>query len=250
MANDWKSLHRERFAELPFDCGNEVDPGITDSPDFRDWTAKPPTPDQRRIERYLDRFDLRGRRILHIGIGSSRVAKRFSRRALAIVGTSIDQPELEAAANAGLANYRAVRHNKYGGTPQAVPGRFDFIVDNNPTSACCCMRHLSQLFEFLNAKLADDGQIVTEAEGLGWVPAPIHPRWRFDFDDLAAAAAVAGLRTYRVHANIIVMARRQPPKPGLVALSLHAARQAVGSLRTLLGLPLRAAKRLRRRAAR
>ena len=246
MADKWRSLHRRRFSELPFDCGNDRDPGIIDSVDFRDWSARNSTPDQRRIERYLDRFDLHGKRLLHIGIGNSRLAKRFARRAAEIVGTSIDEPELQLAANARLSNYRGVRHNKYGGDHEAVPGRFDFVIDNNPTSACCCIRHLGQLFDFLGEKLAADGQIVTDAEGLGWVNGSIHPRWKFDFADLEATAAVAGLRTYRIDSNVIIMARRKPPRPGIIPLSIHAARERGRLIEALLGVPRRAASRFGR----
>ena len=76
----WRKLHEERFSELPFDCGNDISPGIIYGPDLRDWSAKATTPDQYRIEKFIDRFDLRDKRVLHVGIGNSGLAKRFHRR--------------------------------------------------------------------------------------------------------------------------------------------------------------------------
>ena len=117
----WQRLQRQRFPELPFDCGNRSDPGIIYSEDLRDWSDKATTPDQWRIERYIDRFDLRGKRVLHIGIGNSGLARRFHRRVGQIVGTTIDQPEIDVAQSLALPNYAFVLHNKYSGRHGDVP---------------------------------------------------------------------------------------------------------------------------------
>jgi hypothetical protein len=226
MVNEaWLELRDSRFPQLTFDCGNSATPGMIDSEHMRDWSRKGTTPDQRRIKDYIDRFDLRAKRILHIGIGNSSLAKRLHRRAREIVGTSVDEPEIRLARSLSLPNYTAVTHNKYSGLHDIVPGKFDFITDNNLTSPCCCTTHLATLFAFLDAKLADGGQIVTDAEGLGWVPDGIDPRWRFSFDDLAAAAAIVGFSTHRVNRNIYVLARSQPPMPRLLPLLRHCLRQ-------------------------
>lgn len=217
----WQRLQRQRFPELPFDCGNRSDPGIIYSEDLRDWSDKATTPDQWRIERYIDRFDLRGKRVLHIGIGNSGLARRFHRRVGQIVGTTIDQPEIDVAQSLALPNYAFVLHNKYSARNGDVPGTFDFIVDNNPTSPCCCIRHLADLFEFYAEKLGENGQIVTDREGLGWVPDDSSPRWSFDFDDIAAVAATAGLCAFRVNRNVYVLSRSAPPLPDWPSLSRH-----------------------------
>src|SRR3954466_6599598 len=147
----WRELHRARFPELPFDCGNSSDPGVRYCEDLRDWSDKATTPDQRRVEHFIDRFDLRDKRVLHIGIGNSGLAKRFHRRVKEIVGTTIDEPEIRVAQALELPNYIAILHNKYSGRNEGVRGRFAIIVDNNPTSPCCCIRHLAVLFEFFSA---------------------------------------------------------------------------------------------------
>ena len=169
LTKAWRELHRSRFPELPFDCGNEDDPGIIYGPDLRDWSAKATTPDQYRIEKYIDRFDLRDKRLLHIGVGNSGLARRFHRRVKEIVGTTIDEPEIKVAQTLGYPNYSVVLHNKYSGGGDRIAGKFDFILDNNLTSPCCCVRHLAALFTFFGERLSDGGHIVTDREGLAWI---------------------------------------------------------------------------------
>ena len=224
-ADGWRALQVERFPELPFDCGRSEDPGIRFSEELRDWSDKATTPDQRRMERYVDRYDLRQKRILHIGIGNSGLAQRFNRRVKEIVGTTIDEPEVEVARALRLSNYRFMLHNKFSSENDALEGAFDFILDNNPTSPCCCIRHLAALFELYAEKLAPDGQIVTDRQGLEWLPEESNPRWSFTFDDLDAAASVAGFSAFRVDSNVYVVSRSAPPSPSLLPRARHALRR-------------------------
>jgi hypothetical protein len=214
----WLELASRRFPELPGDCGNSVDPGIIDTADFRDWSRAGTTPDQLRIERYVDRYDLRTSRILQIGIGASGLASRFHRRVRQIVGTTIDNPEIRRAAELRVPNYDAVLRNKYAAPVRLQEERFDFIIDNNPTSSCCCMKHLARLFSFYDANLSRDGQVVTDRIGLGWVPqVPAgNPRWRFDFDDIAAVGRTVGLEAFRINRFVYVLSRSPPRRPVLL----------------------------------
>jgi hypothetical protein len=225
LTEAWRELHRSRFPELPLDCGNLHDPGIIYSEDLRDWSDKATTPDQARMERYVDRYDLRHARVLHVGIGNSGFARRFYGRVKAIVGTTIDEPEREVARSLALPNYTFVLHNKFAGKDDAVEGTFDFIFDNNPTSPCCCLRHLSDMLEFYLKKLASNGQIVTDRLGLGWVPDDTNPRWSFDFDDLAAVGAAAGLSAFRMNRSVYVLARSAPAAPDVRSLSINLLRR-------------------------
>jgi hypothetical protein len=223
----WRELHEQRFPDLPFDCGNDSDPGIIYGPDLRDWSAKATTPDQYRIERYIDRFDLRNKRLLHIGVGNSGLAKRFHGRVKEIVGTTIDEPEINVARVLGYPNYSVVVHNKYSGDTASVAGTFDVILDNNLTSPCCCVRHLAALFGFFESRLSDGGSVVTDQLGLGWVPAESNRRWSFDFDDLAAVASVAGFTTFRVNRHVYVLSRSAPLGPTIGSLARHFTRRAI-----------------------
>jgi len=228
LNKDWRSLHRTRFPELPLDCGDSRSPGVIYSPELRDWSDKATTSDQARMERYIDRYDLRRARILHIGIGNSGLAKRFHSRVGEIVGTTIDEPEMQVARALSLPRYTFVRHNKYSVRNDAVEGEFDFILDNNPTSPCCCLQHLAVLFEFYAEKLASGGQIVTDRQGLQWVPEANVPRWGFDLADLTAVAAVAGFSVFPMTKSIYVLGHSAPPPPGLRSRSANLLRRAAG----------------------
>jgi hypothetical protein len=254
LKTEWRELHRTRFPELPDNCGNRNDPGVIDGEDLRNWSTKATTPDQARIEEYIDRFDLRAKRILHVGIGNSGLARRFHNRVGEIVGTTIDQPEIDVADALSLPNYRAVLHNKFdgSGSATAILGPFDFIIDNNPTSPCCCMKHLAVLFDFYAEKLSNHGQIVTDLEGLQWVPDESNPRWSFDFADLAAVAEVAGFSAFKATRKVYVLSRSPPAKPGYAAVLRHLLRRVksfpVKLVRTHPRMIAAVARRLLKRA--
>jgi hypothetical protein len=225
MTDAWRDLAERRFPELPLDCGNDRDPGHRYCEDLRDWSDKATTPDQKRIEHYIDGFDLRQKRVLHIGIGNSSLAKRFHKRVMEIVGTTIDEPEMAVAGSLAIPKYRYVMHNKYSGDDGPVEGTFDFILDNNPTSPCCCIRHLFEMFDFYVRKLAPGGQIVTDREGLGWVPDEVNQRWRFTFGDLEMVAAAAGLGATKVNRDTYVLSRGAPLRRSARSLAQHWARR-------------------------
>jgi len=246
LTDAWRDLARSRFPDLPLDCGNARDPGVIYSDDLRDWSDKATTPDQARIESFIDRYDLRNMRILHIGIGNSGLARRFGGRVREIVGTTIDQPEIRVAGSLGISNYSFVIHNKFSGDNTAIHGTFDFILDNNPTSPCCCIRHLSDLFDLYGEKLAPGGQIVTDLQGLAWVPDDSDPRWSFSFEDLAAVAAAAGFTARRMTRRVCVLWRSAPPAPGIGSLCRHLLRRG----RILPGQVLRSGPRRVRQASR
>lgn len=210
--NDLKDLKAARFPELPLRCESPHEPGIDETDEWRDWTALETTPDQFRIERYLSHLRLANKSILHVGIGNSGLARRFSRRAGRIVGTTITENEARHGAEQSLPNYTVELHNKYSGRALASPGPFDFIVDNNPTTFCCCLEHLMVMLRFYESSLADKGQFLTDRAGLGWVvSAPgSNPRWKFSFEDLAAVSAKVGLRAYAIDNDIMALARERP----------------------------------------
>jgi hypothetical protein len=227
ISNDWRVLHRSRFLDLPLHCHNGLDPGIIYNEDLRNWSDKATTPDQRRMEHYIDRYDNKNNRILHVGVGNSGLAKRFHNRVKEIVGTTIDYPEMEVADSLKISNYQVVMHNKFFGDTLDVLGKFDFILDNNPTSPCCCISHLADLFDFYVRRLAPGGQIVTDLGGLSWVPDGQNPRWRFSFNDLAAAGAAAGLYALRTNNEVCILAQSAIRKPGFRALSRYALRRTI-----------------------
>jgi hypothetical protein len=239
------AMQRERFPELPLDCGNDDEPGIRDTHEWRDWSELGTTGSQLRIEDYLDRLGVVGKSILHIGIGNSGLARRFADQTSNVVGTTIVASEVEKAATLGLRSYTAVLHNKYSGEMDSVPGRFDYVVDNNPNSYCCCLEHLGLMLEFYASKLLPKGQVVTDRMGIAWTfdGPERNSRWQFCFDDLAAVAELAGLRAYRATDDIYVLARRPPARPTLVSMTSYWLRKAI---RKLSRAPARAKKLLAR----
>ena len=211
LPSGWSELHHSRFGVIPEYCGNFANPGILDLPEFQDWSGRETTADQRRIERYLSGFDLREKRLLHIGVGNSKLARRFATRAKEIVGTTNEANEASEAQLRGIQNYKIVLQNKYAAQPERTPGKFDFIIDNNPLSYCCCMAHLVALFEFYKVKLAPGGQIITDQQGLSWVPPGGHPPFRADFNDLGQLALAAGFFASKVSRNIYVLGENELP---------------------------------------
>ncbi len=218
-SSDLAKLRDSRFPELPLDCGNSVRPGIVDTAEWRDWSDVETTADQLRIEDYLDLFDLSDSDILHIGIGNSGLAQRFADKAKSIFGISVVESEVEQANSLDLPNYRAVIHNKHSGGDERIPAAFDFIIDNNPTTFCCCLEHLARMLELYANRLSPSGQVVTDRVGLGWTTdAPgSNRRWAFSFDDLAAAAALAGLTAARAGPTIYTLSVGRPRRPGIIA---------------------------------
>ena len=208
-------LHNRRFPNLPFDCGAQGAPGIMDAEEWRDWTDRKTSPDQLRIEDYLAGFDLRGKRILHIGAGNSGLAHRLAARAKEIVGTTVVDAEARLGAELGLSNYQVIVHNKYSGEALPVPPSFDFIVDNNPTSFCCCFHHLAAVVEFYVSCIGETGQLITDRAGLRFALST-NPGWGFTIDDFAQVAALASLSCYPINRDTYAFARKMPEKAPLL----------------------------------
>lgn len=227
-----EQLHAARFAALPLRCGR-LEPGVLDSDEWRDWSEADTTPDQRRIEDYLDRFDLAGKRMLHIGSGNSSLARRFHARAALIVGTTVVPEEAALGNGLGLPRYRVLLHNKYGGA-EGIEGPFDFIVDNNPTTFCCCLEHLEAMLTLYAQLLAPGGQVVTDRVGLSWSlePTTSSERWGFAPEDLAEVASRAGLALFPFGKQTLILARAKPRSPS--RLSYLA--QVLRKVRRRLGL--------------
>lgn len=128
------------------------------------------SPDQLAIEQVLTPG-----RILHVGIGGSRIARRFAARSERIDGITICRPEIGAAP--ALPNYHVRWLNKYGPELGALAGGYDWIVDNNPSSFACCRRHFSEMMDTYVRLLAPDGRLVSHARGLAF-----HEPYAFGLD--------------------------------------------------------------------
>lgn len=77
------------------------------------WLDAPVTIDQMRIERYLNTLPLEGRTVLHVGVGSSHLAKGFHHRCRAIDGLTVIDHERRHAESLGIPNYRVYLMDKH-----------------------------------------------------------------------------------------------------------------------------------------
>ena len=101
--------------------------------------------------------------VLHVGIGSSRVARRFAHRVRHIDGITVVQRELDLAP--AVDNYAPMLLDKYRSLPS---GSYTWILDNNPSSFSCCRRHFAEMLDRYRTHLAPGGRLVTELRGLAY----------------------------------------------------------------------------------
>src|SRR5438067_152083 len=132
-----------QYESCPEVCGRMDSPGLAlDMPLWVDHTKDETTVDQARIEAQLDKLDLSGKTILHIGVGNSKVAQRFASRVNLIDGLTVSHNEKILADSLGIGNYTVYLLNKYSREfILTIRTRFDFIVDNNLASFACCKYH-------------------------------------------------------------------------------------------------------------
>ncbi|MGH8575480.1 MAG: hypothetical protein ACREXJ_00855, partial [Gammaproteobacteria bacterium] len=108
------SKQTSRYDACPEVCGRLEHPGLAlDMPIWVDHTRDDTTVDQQRIEDALERMDLDGRRILHVGVGNSRFAQRFAGRVRLIDGLTVSEHEKTLADSLHIANYTVYLLNKY-----------------------------------------------------------------------------------------------------------------------------------------
>lgn len=203
-----------RFERLPWTCGRPQAPGIVETGDWFDWSAHETTPDQRRIEQYVERFDLSSSDILHVGSGNSSLALRLADRARWIIATTLSPLEVRIGNDLRLPNYTVRVANKFDGAMPDCLDRFDFIVDNNPTTYACCLTHLLSMLRGYAASLRDGGSLVTDKVGLAWSldPQTNSVSWGLSVEEFAAIAAEAGLAVSQ-DGPTIVLATRGKPRP-------------------------------------
>ncbi|MCX7177133.1 MAG: hypothetical protein NT159_25080 [Proteobacteria bacterium] len=200
-----------RFQGLLGDCGEEEQPGIEDLKEWRDWSQIKTSRDQLRIERRLLDFVNSDSRILHVGIGNSRLAKRFAHRVRGIVGMSVSPAEIARGQALAISNYEVLQWNKYRYWNDPSGEGFDAIVDNNPTGFACCLKHLSTMLAWYADALRPQGAIFTDRVGLGWVVSTpgVDRRWRgFDLEDCAVMGARLGLHAIDIDGSVYALVKK------------------------------------------
>ncbi len=131
------------------------------------WLTIATTPDQQRIENYLEQLGLTKKNILHVGTGNSSFAKKFylTNR---IDSITIVDDELNYARVLNLPNYNCLKINKYANEMLQLTTKYDVITDNNLSSFACCNVHFKNMmlnyFSLLNA----NGFIITDTKGMAY----------------------------------------------------------------------------------
>ncbi len=179
-------------------CGELEHPGLAlDMPIWVDHTKDETTVDQARIEAVLDKMDLSGMNILHVGVGNSKFARRFARRVNLIDGLTVNQNEKALADSSRISNYTAYLLNKYGREfILTLHHRYDFVIDNNLASFACCKYHFYRMLDNYLWSMRPGGQILTDQQGMDWVIED--SRWILSYEDLLALEKKFPVRALRL----------------------------------------------------
>jgi hypothetical protein len=148
------------------------------------WRDAPPSMEQLRIEDYLAGSSLAGKTLLHVGVGSSSVAKRFQAECRQIDGLTVMADEITYAQGLGYSNYRVYLLDKF--SPEVsttLPNRYHFIIDNNPSSFAPSRAAFDWMIASYVDFLEPGGMFLTDRVGMHY-----HENYAFSIgdDDLAA----------------------------------------------------------------
>jgi len=219
--------HRSRYESCLDVCGNLDNPGVAlDALDTIDFSRRETTKDQARIEAELERMDLAGKIILHVGVGNSKLAERFASRVKLIDGLTIAPPEKARADSLGLPNYRVRLGNKYSRALR-LQNRYDFIIDNNLAGFVCCKYHFHLMWNTYLDALRPGGKILTHQRGMDWTFAD--PRWRLGYDDLVALEAKLPVKVSRLTEAVYAIGKAEPAPEA--RLHIRSQRRRAGTAR-------------------
>jgi hypothetical protein len=202
------------YMSAPECCGNLDTPPVA-AESYVNYSAMATTVDQERIEAVLASRDLSGARILHAGIGSSGLARRFSDRVALIDGLTISASEKAFADSLRVPNYTIFNLNKHTRDfNRAIVNRYDYIVDNNLASFACCKYHFYVMLDNFLSVLDAGGEILTDQYGLDW--ACFDPNFAMTFDDLRSLEPIVPVAVSKVTGTVYSLrslGRRIPVTP-------------------------------------
>lgn len=186
-------------------CGNLDRPGRgVDDLSQVDWSTVEASIDQARIAEVLTRMDLRGKDVLHVGVGDSRLAASLAARVNHIDGVTMHPNEARHADSLKLDNYRVVLLNKYSKQLACLDNRYDFISDNNLGSYACCTFHFHRMLDNYCATLKRGGKILTDQRGMEWTYG-CRPEWRMSYQELAELGKVFPLRASKITSTVYAL---------------------------------------------
>ena len=146
------------------------------------WENRSTTSDEIEIINFLKKnFNLRNKTLLHIGIGNSEIASKFS-EIKKIFGITISNSEIQKAKKLNIKNYEVYLCDKYSKTfvDKIKDIRFDFIIDPNLKSYSCCDESFNFMMNNLIKVLSTNGLIITSRNGMNWYK-KLKPKISFNF---------------------------------------------------------------------
>jgi hypothetical protein len=171
-------------------CGQ--DPPIVAYQDA-DGASAETTPEQKELESRLEIRVTAGQRILHVGVGNHSLARRLHGKVAHIDGITVVPAEV--ASTPELPNYAVVLCDKHGPGIDSLPGNYDWIVDNNPSSFACCREHCDRTFAAYARLLTPGGRVLAHRRGAAWAT---RDGWSMSWPDWARVGLSQGLRPGRL----------------------------------------------------
>ena len=158
---------------------------FNDTSKFSYWENNETTNDEKDVITFLKNDDLfNNKRILHIGIGNSYIAKNL-KNFKKIDGISLSKNELDLAKKSNIDNYEVFFQNKYcqNNILSKILNFYDIIIDVNIKSFACCDKAFVNLFKTYSELLNNNGIIITSKSGMKW-SRQIKPVLSFSFKKL------------------------------------------------------------------
>jgi len=143
---------------------------FNDTSKFSYWENNEATNDEKDVITFLKNDDLfNNKRILHVGIGSSYIAKNL-KNFKKIDGISISKNEIDLAKKYNIDNYEVFFQNKYcqNNILNKDLSSYDIIIDINIKSFACCDKAFENLFETYSKILNTNGIIISSKAGMKW----------------------------------------------------------------------------------
>ena len=143
---------------------------FNDTTKFSYWENNEATNDEKDVITFLKNDDLfNNKRILHVGIGNSYIAKNL-KNFKKIDGISLSKNELDLAKKSNIDNYEVFFQNKYcqNNILSKILNFYDIIIDVNIKSFACCDKAFVNLFKTYSKILNNNGIIITSKAGMKW----------------------------------------------------------------------------------
>ena len=146
------------------------------------WEDRDITTDELEIIKFLENDNnFKFKKILHIGIGNSYFAKKFSDKNK-IIGITISQNEIQKARAMDLKDYQFFLLDKYSINFKDFldKNKFDLIVDTNLKSYSCCQNSFEYMMNNILKSINSNGMLITSINGMKWFKR-LKPKISFSF---------------------------------------------------------------------